>query len=84
MALPDYEATAGAVRDGLAADDGGQPGDPDKAARAVLPTPALPNSLRRLPLGDDAGTAMRAHPARVASDAESTTDIGTCPAITLP
>ncbi len=83
-ALPDYEATVGAVRDSLAADDGKQPGAPDKAARALLTALALPDPPLRLPLGDDAVTAIRAKLARVESDVESTTHIGTGPAINLP
>ncbi|RBM19034.1 SDR family NAD(P)-dependent oxidoreductase [Streptomyces sp. PT12] len=82
--LPDYEAAVGVVRDRLAAGDGKQPGDPSKAAAALLTALALPRPPLRLPLGDDAVTAIRAKLARVESDISATPHLGTGPAINFP
>ncbi|RKN12006.1 SDR family NAD(P)-dependent oxidoreductase [Streptomyces radicis] len=82
--LPDYAATVRVIRDNLAAADGRQPGDPAKAARALLATLALPDPPLRLPLGDDAVTAIRAKLARVEGDITATAHLGTGPAINFP
>jgi NAD(P)-dependent dehydrogenase (short-subunit alcohol dehydrogenase family) len=51
--LPEYEATVGPTRAYLAS-DGSQPGDPAKAARAILATVDASEPPLRLVLGGDA------------------------------
>ncbi|WP_324613041.1 oxidoreductase [Streptomyces sp. SBT349] len=82
--LPDYEATVGTIRDSLADGDGKQPGDPEKAARALLAALDLPEPPLRLALGDDAVAAIRDKLARVASDLDATAPLGTGGAINFP
>lgn len=52
-AMPEYEATVGPTRRYLSS-DGTQPGDPAKAARAILAALDAPTPPLRLPLGSDA------------------------------
>jgi hypothetical protein len=59
-AIADYDGTAGGTRAWLAAVHGTQPGDPDKAAQAVLAALDLPSPPLRLALGEDAVSAIRA------------------------
>lgn len=65
---PAYAATAGATRDMIKSIDGTQPGDPDKAAAAVLTALSLPEPPLRLPLGDDAVDGIREHAMQVLGD----------------
>lgn len=51
---PAYADTVGPVRDGLAGADGAQPGDPAKAAKAILTALEAGEVPLRLPLGNDA------------------------------
>ncbi|GII85063.1 short-chain dehydrogenase/reductase [Sphaerisporangium siamense] len=74
--LDDYAATAGATAATLSASDGTQPGDPDKAAAAVLAALDLPEPPLRLALGDDAIAAIRAKLAAVAEDLDATAHLG--------
>ncbi|WP_275466988.1 oxidoreductase [Streptomyces noursei] len=60
-ALPAYEETVGPVRASLAASDGTQPGDPAKAAAALLTALDAEHTPLRLPLGNDAADALSAH-----------------------
>ncbi|MCK7626530.1 oxidoreductase [Streptomyces sp. RS10V-4] len=60
-ALPAYEETVGPVRESLSAGDGKQPGDPAKAAAAVLTALDAEDTPLRLPLGSDAADAIAAH-----------------------
>ncbi|AIA01055.1 oxidoreductase [Streptomyces noursei] len=60
-ALPAYEETVGPVRASLAASDGEQPGDPAKAAAALLTALDAEHTPLRLPLGNDAADALSAH-----------------------
>ncbi|MFF2194851.1 oxidoreductase [Streptomyces sp. NPDC058157] len=60
-ALPAYADTVGAVRTGLPDSDGKQPGDPVKAAAAILAALDAPETPLRLPLGNDALDAILAH-----------------------
>jgi NAD(P)-dependent dehydrogenase (short-subunit alcohol dehydrogenase family) len=53
---PDYDATVGAMNRYRLETDGKQPGDPAKAARAILDIVALDNPPLRLLLGKDALT----------------------------
>ncbi len=79
--IGDYDGTVGAVRDSLAGNAGKQPGDPEKAAAALLAALDLPTPPRRLPLGDDAFAAIRAKLTSVAADLDATAHLGTGAAI---
>ncbi|MEU3467370.1 oxidoreductase [Streptomyces sp. NPDC006687] len=59
--LPAYADTVGAVRQGLPDSDGKQPGDPVKAAAAILAALDAEETPLRLALGDDALDAILAH-----------------------
>ncbi|MEO3751195.1 SDR family NAD(P)-dependent oxidoreductase [Streptomyces sp. B6B3] len=82
--IDDYDGTVGATRDALVESGGKQPGDPDKAAAALLTTLDSPTPPLRLALGDDATTAIRAKLAAVAADLDATAHLGTGAAINLP
>jgi NAD(P)-dependent dehydrogenase (short-subunit alcohol dehydrogenase family) len=51
--MPDYDATAGAVRDIVPGLSHNQPGDPAKLARALIELANCPSPPLRLPLGPD-------------------------------
>ncbi len=53
-AIPDYDGLIGPVRTGMAEDDGTQPGDPAKAAAAILQAIDSQDPPLRLALGNDA------------------------------
>ncbi|MFI5692484.1 oxidoreductase [Kribbella sp. NPDC051586] len=53
-----YEGPVGAVRDALSDGNGAQPGDPTRAAQAILTAVASPEPPLRLPLGSDAVEAL--------------------------
>lgn len=57
--LPEYAATVGPTRDYLRSGDGTQPGDPAKAARAILAALDAPDPPLRLVLGGDAVDRIR-------------------------
>ncbi|MFH7595501.1 oxidoreductase [Streptomyces racemochromogenes] len=59
--LPAYADTVGAVRSGLPDSDGKQPGDPVKAAAAILAALDAKETPLRLALGNDALDAILAH-----------------------
>lgn len=67
-ALPFYEATVGGTRKYVAESAGKQPGDPVKAARAIIATVDAETAPLRLPLGPDAIDGIRAKLDRVAGD----------------
>jgi hypothetical protein len=54
-----YAPTVGAMRGYMEAHGGNQPGDPRKAARAILKLVDLPEAPLRLPLGNDAMAVLR-------------------------
>jgi NAD(P)-dependent dehydrogenase (short-subunit alcohol dehydrogenase family) len=56
-----YDATVGATRRMVETGDGAQPGDPAKAAAAILRALDAEDTPLRLPLGDDAVDALLAH-----------------------
>ncbi|WP_232383639.1 oxidoreductase [Actinomadura violacea] len=58
--MPEYAATVGQVRKGLPDSDGKQPGDPAKAAAAILTALDAEDTPLRLPLGSDAADAVAA------------------------
>jgi NAD(P)-dependent dehydrogenase (short-subunit alcohol dehydrogenase family) len=68
---PAYADTAGATREMIKSIDGTQPGDPAKAATAILTALAAPNAPLRLPLGDDAVDGIRQHAEAVLSDLQT-------------
>ena len=56
--MSDYAGTVGKTRHMIETSAGSQPGDPAKAAAAVLTALGAPNTPLRLPLGDDAVDAV--------------------------
>lgn len=66
--IADYDETVGVTRAALAAMHGTQPGDPDRAAAAILAVLERPDPPLRLALGDDAVSVIRAKLASVADD----------------
>jgi NAD(P)-dependent dehydrogenase (short-subunit alcohol dehydrogenase family) len=58
--LPEYQATVGPTREYVRTGDGGQPGDPAKAAKAILTTLDAPTPPLRLVLGGDAVDSIQA------------------------
>ncbi|GAA1949837.1 oxidoreductase [Kitasatospora viridis] len=73
--IEDYESTVGPVRSGLSGSHGLQPGDPAKAADALLAALALPEPPLRLALGADAVAAIRGKLAAVAADLDATAEL---------
>ncbi|GAA3451252.1 SDR family NAD(P)-dependent oxidoreductase [Dactylosporangium matsuzakiense] len=59
--LPAYAETTAATRAAVESMDGSQPGDPAKAAQAILTLLDAPDAPLRLALGSDAVDAIRAH-----------------------
>ena len=59
--ITDYAATVGQTRRMVLASDGHQPGDPAKAAAAIITAIDAPGTPLRLPLGDDAVDAISGH-----------------------
>lgn len=59
--LPDYTGTVGPTRAMIKGIDGTQPGDPAKAAAAIVQAVTGPDAPLRLPLGSDAVDGIRAH-----------------------
>jgi NAD(P)-dependent dehydrogenase (short-subunit alcohol dehydrogenase family) len=60
-AIPDYADTVGKTRQMIETGADTQPGDPAKAAAAILTALDAPNTPLRLPLGDDAVDAILGH-----------------------
>jgi hypothetical protein len=58
-AISDYAATVGARRDEDSAEDARQPGDPARAAQAIITAVHSPSAPRMLVLGPDALTWFR-------------------------
>ena len=58
--IDDYAETVGAARDALAQMDGTQPGDPERAARAIIAAVDADDPPVRLPLGEMALENIRA------------------------
>lgn len=79
--IADYDATAGATRDALAAAHGTQEGDPAKAAAAVLEVLGWKEPPLRLALGNDAVDEIRRKLARVAADLDATEPLGRAMAV---
>jgi NAD(P)-dependent dehydrogenase (short-subunit alcohol dehydrogenase family) len=58
--IPGYEDTVGPVRSDLPSADGKQPGDPVRAAAAIVAALDADKTPLRLPLGSDAADAISA------------------------
>ncbi len=69
--IPDYTAAAGPVREALAAHDGRQPGDPAKAAKAVVDLTETAEPPLRLALGADAVDRIEAKLALVRDELDT-------------
>jgi NAD(P)-dependent dehydrogenase (short-subunit alcohol dehydrogenase family) len=67
-AMPEYAATVDPTRAYVSNGDGSQPGDPAKAAAAILTALAAEHTPLRLPLGGDAVDGIRAHLATVGEE----------------
>ncbi|KFE70765.1 oxidoreductase [Hyalangium minutum] len=67
-----YAAMVGPMRAYAKQSDGQQPGDPAKAAKAIVDAVAASTSTLRLPLGPDAPAAIREKLARVKEDVDRT------------
>jgi NAD(P)-dependent dehydrogenase (short-subunit alcohol dehydrogenase family) len=67
-AMPEYAATVDPTRAYVRNGDGSQPGDPAKAAAAILTALAAEHTPQRLPLGGDAVDGIRFHLATVGEE----------------
>lgn len=82
--LDAYAPTVGAIREWVMASDGAQPGDPAKAARAIVDAAEAPHDATaplRLPLGADAVSGIREKLAAIASDVDRTEAIALATAL---
>jgi NAD(P)-dependent dehydrogenase (short-subunit alcohol dehydrogenase family) len=68
QAMPEYAATVGPTRDYVNGNDGLQPGDPAKAAQAILTALDAEDPPLRLVLGGDAIDSIRARLDQLASE----------------
>jgi hypothetical protein len=73
--LKAYAATVGAMRAYADQSDGQQPGDPAKAAKAIVDAVTTGTSTLRLPLGPDAPGALREKLAQVKAEVDRTEQI---------
>lgn len=69
--LPHYTSTVGAVRAFVTASNGTQPGDPRKAARAIVDAVNAGVPTLRLPLGADAVEQIRKKLAQVSAEVDA-------------
>jgi NAD(P)-dependent dehydrogenase (short-subunit alcohol dehydrogenase family) len=70
-----YAQTVGPTRAAVDRMDGTQPGDPAKAAAAILAAVDAPQAPLRLALGDDAVDAIRAKHERLRTDLDAWEDV---------
>jgi NAD(P)-dependent dehydrogenase (short-subunit alcohol dehydrogenase family) len=70
-AMPAYADTVGKTRAFVETGNGEQPGDPAKAARAILAAMASPSPPLRLALGSDTVDAFRAHHEALRADLDA-------------
>jgi NAD(P)-dependent dehydrogenase (short-subunit alcohol dehydrogenase family) len=80
--IDDYAATAGVTRAAVDEMDGSQPGDPDKAAVAILEAMSAPHAPLRLALGADAVDAIRAKHDRLRFDLDGWEGVSRSSALT--
>jgi NAD(P)-dependent dehydrogenase (short-subunit alcohol dehydrogenase family) len=66
--LPEYAETVGALLTAIEANDGKQPGDPERAAEAIMRLASEQNPPSRLQLGTDSVTIVEAKLATVADE----------------
>jgi NAD(P)-dependent dehydrogenase (short-subunit alcohol dehydrogenase family) len=85
-AMDAYADTVGALRKWVADNDGAQPGDPRKAARAIVDTVhgELASMPLRLPLGADAVAGIREKLAFIAADVDRTEKVALATALDGP
>jgi NAD(P)-dependent dehydrogenase (short-subunit alcohol dehydrogenase family) len=76
-AMPEYEATVGPTRAYAANSDGSQPGDPVKAAKAIVDAVTAGVPSLRLPLGADALKMIREKLAKVSADVDGNERVAT-------
>lgn len=74
-ALPEYAETVGPTREMITSIDGSQPGDPAKAARAIVTALDAEDTPLRLPLGADAVEGIRGKLDAVRSDLDRWEDV---------
>ncbi|MFI9274588.1 oxidoreductase [Kitasatospora sp. NPDC052896] len=79
--IEDYRPTVDVLRAALSGSHGQQPGDPAKAAAALLAALELPEPPLRLALGEDAVTAIRGKLAAVGADLDATAELSLSTAI---
>jgi NAD(P)-dependent dehydrogenase (short-subunit alcohol dehydrogenase family) len=79
-----YAETAGQNRAYIDGIDGTQPGDPDKAAAAILRALDEPDAPLRLALGDDAVDAIRAKHERLRADLDAWEQVSRATALDQP
>ncbi len=78
--IDDYAPTAGVTRAAVDEMDGSQPGDPDRAAAAILEAIGAPEAPLRLALGADAVDAIRAKHERLRADLDNWEQVSRCTA----
>jgi NAD(P)-dependent dehydrogenase (short-subunit alcohol dehydrogenase family) len=79
-AMPEYEPTVGPTRAYAANSDGSQPGDPVKAAKAIVDAVAAGVPSLRLPLGADALKMIREKLTKVSADVDRNEPVATATA----
>jgi NAD(P)-dependent dehydrogenase (short-subunit alcohol dehydrogenase family) len=83
-AMDAYASTVGAMRSWVLDNDGAQPGDPKKAARAIIDTVRVQEDGSvplRLPLGADAVAGIREKLAFIAADVDRTEHVAVATAL---
>jgi hypothetical protein len=80
-AIDAYAETVGAMRKWVADSDGLQPGDPQKAARAIVDAVHGEGGPLRLPLGADAVAGIREKLAFIAADVDRTEKVAVATAL---
>ncbi|MGF1472699.1 MAG: oxidoreductase [Rubrobacteraceae bacterium] len=79
--MPEYKETAGQTREMITGIDGTQPGDPDKAARAIIAALDAEETPLRLPLGADAVDGIRGKLDSVSTELDAWEDLARSTAI---
>ncbi len=74
--MPEYDATVGPTRDFVRTAAGSQPGDPAKAAQAILTVLAAENPPLRLVLGADAIENIERHLQAVSAELSTWSELG--------
>ncbi len=74
--IPAYDATVGPTRDMITGIDGTQPGDPARAAAAILTALGADEPPLRLPLGEDAVDGVLGHLETIAAEVRAWEHVG--------